>query len=95
LSAGYVNPAAHIVPDAPKAKRGQMMSSSDALHTSVSPKLEPLKAEPDIGPDMYTNAAVPEPRAHRDLPSAVRAPASAKAEPLKAKRPLWLRILWG
>jgi hypothetical protein len=94
LSAGFDTPSAHAVPPSPKSVRGKLMSSSDALHSAIAPAPEALKADPDIGPQLY-DAKVPEPRAHRDLPSAVRARADAKIKPIEKKRPLWLRILWG
>lgn len=94
LSAGFDQPADHLMPPSPKTERGKMMSSSDALHSAIAPAPEPLKAEPEIGPQLF-DGAVPEPRAHRDLPSAVRARADAKIKPIQKKRPLWLRILWG
>lgn len=94
LSAGFDTPSAHAVPPSPKSVRGKMMSSSDALHSAIAPAPEPMRADPDIGPQLF-DAKVPEPRAHRDLPTAVRARAEAKTQPLQKKRPLWLRILWG
>jgi hypothetical protein len=95
LSAGFDTPEAHVSHGAPaKAARGKMMSSSDALHSSVAPAPEPMRTEPQIGPDMF-DAKVPEPRAHRDLPTSVRAAEDAKIKPIKPKRSLWVRILWG
>lgn len=94
LSAGFDRPEAHMTQPAPTSKRGKLMASSDALHSAISPAPEPIKADPELGPDLY-DAKVPEPRAHRDLPSAVRARLDAKIKPIQKKRPLWLRILWG
>ena len=94
LSAGFDRPEAHKTLEAPVSKRGKLMSSSDALHSAVSPAPEPITADPTLGPDLF-DAKVPEPRAHRDLPSAVRARLDAKIKPIQKKRPLWLRILWG
>lgn len=94
LSAGFDTPSAHVVPPSPVSKAGKLMSSSDALHSAIAPAPEPMKGEPQIGPQLF-DTAVPEPRAHRDLPSAVRAKADTKIKPIQRKRPLWLRILWG
>lgn len=94
LSAGFSAPSAHVSPPGPKSVRGKLMSSSDALHTAIAPAPAPLKADPEIGPQLFDDK-VPEPRAHRDLPTAVRARADAKIKPIQKKRPLWLRILWG
>lgn len=94
LSAGFDAPSDHVAPPSPKIMKGKMMSSSDALHSAIAPAPEPLKTEPEIGPQLF-DGAVPEPRAHRDLPSAVRARVDAKIKPIQKKRPLWLRILWG
>lgn len=94
LSAGFDTPEAHKVLEVPASKRGKLMSSSDALHSALTPVPETMNAEPQIGPELF-DAKVPEPRAHRDLPSAVRARLDAKIKPIQKKRPLWLRILWG
>jgi hypothetical protein len=94
LSAGFDSPSDHATPISPKVERGKLMSSSDALHSAIAPAPEPLKIEPGVDPKIF-EAAVPEPRAHRDLPSAVRARMDSKIKPIQKKRPLWVRILWG
>lgn len=94
LSAGFDTPSAHFVPPAPKTVPGKMMSSSDALHSAIAPAPEPLKAEPEVGPQLF-DPKVPEPRAHRDMPSSVRAMTSAKIKPIEKKQSLWVRLLWG
>jgi hypothetical protein len=94
LSAGGFDPAAHKTLGQGK-KRGGIESTTDALAVSAFERPEPLQTGLDLSPDMFENPHVPEPRAHRDLPTAVHAELAAKTKALKKKRPLWRRILWG
>jgi hypothetical protein len=94
LSAGGFDPAAHRTLGQTK-KRGGIESTTDALAVSAYERPEPIQSGFDASPDIFENPHVPEPRAHRDLPTAVRAELAAKTKSLKKKRPLWLRILWG
>lgn len=95
LSAGSFYPQAHAPAVMPKRGLGGIVSSTDALTIGDAPLAEPLTIDPNAGAQMFENKAVPEPRAHRDLPSAVHADHKTKIKPIKKKRPLWLRILWG
>jgi hypothetical protein len=75
-------------------KSGGLTATSDALFSDPTGSARVIEA-PEVDLRKLDELGVPEPRADRDGPAALRIQKSEVLKKIKKKKPLWLKILWG